>query len=164
VKTWSCVQQPRSEAEAFPILRTHQDDVRSLDEQGSKIFAPTFGDAAENRSTTCAVLAGYETKPRTEVASTLECLASTYGSDHGGRDQWANARNAHKAPAIGFFLADLLDLTCDRLDPFIEPYPVFVGPTIRPFIRGEISSWRKAGISQATYFNWKKKYDGLLPT
>ena len=23
---------------------------------------------------------------------------------------------------------------------------------------------RKAGISQATYFNWKKMYDGLLPT
>ena len=23
---------------------------------------------------------------------------------------------------------------------------------------------RKAGISQATYFNWKNKYDGLLPT
>jgi putative transposase len=23
---------------------------------------------------------------------------------------------------------------------------------------------RKAGISQGTYFNWKKKYDGLLPT
>ena len=22
---------------------------------------------------------------------------------------------------------------------------------------------RKAGISAATYFNWKKKYDGLLP-
>ncbi len=22
---------------------------------------------------------------------------------------------------------------------------------------------RKAGISQATYFNWKKKYDGLQP-
>ena len=22
---------------------------------------------------------------------------------------------------------------------------------------------RKAGISQATYLNWKKKYDGLLP-
>jgi putative transposase len=22
---------------------------------------------------------------------------------------------------------------------------------------------RKSGISQATYFNWKKKYDGLLP-
>ena len=22
---------------------------------------------------------------------------------------------------------------------------------------------RKAGISQVTYFNWKKKYDGLLP-
>ena len=22
---------------------------------------------------------------------------------------------------------------------------------------------RKTGISQATYFNWKKKYDGLLP-
>jgi putative transposase len=23
---------------------------------------------------------------------------------------------------------------------------------------------RKAGISQATYFNWKRKYDELLPT
>ena len=23
---------------------------------------------------------------------------------------------------------------------------------------------RKAGISQATYFNWKKRYNGLLPT
>ena len=23
---------------------------------------------------------------------------------------------------------------------------------------------RKTGISQATYFHWKKKYDGLLPT
>ncbi len=23
---------------------------------------------------------------------------------------------------------------------------------------------RRAGISQATYFNWKKKYDGRLPT
>jgi putative transposase len=23
---------------------------------------------------------------------------------------------------------------------------------------------RKVGISQATYFNWKKKYEGLLPT
>ena len=23
---------------------------------------------------------------------------------------------------------------------------------------------RKAGISRATYFNWKKKYDGLLPS
>ena len=23
---------------------------------------------------------------------------------------------------------------------------------------------RKAGISQATYFNWKKRYDRLLPT
>jgi putative transposase len=22
---------------------------------------------------------------------------------------------------------------------------------------------RRAGISQATYYNWKKKYDGLLP-
>jgi putative transposase len=23
---------------------------------------------------------------------------------------------------------------------------------------------RRAGISEATYFNWKKRYDGLLPT
>lgn len=24
--------------------------------------------------------------------------------------------------------------------------------------------FRRAGISDATYYNWKKKYDGLLPT
>ena len=24
--------------------------------------------------------------------------------------------------------------------------------------------FRKAGISQATYFNWKKKYEGLMPS
>ncbi|MDA9456406.1 transposase [Bradyrhizobium sp. CCBAU 21359] len=29
---------------------------------------------------------------------------------------------------------------------------------------GAVAECRKAGISQATYFNWKKKYDGLLPT
>jgi len=23
---------------------------------------------------------------------------------------------------------------------------------------------RKAGVNQATYFNWKRKYDGLLPS
>jgi putative transposase len=27
-----------------------------------------------------------------------------------------------------------------------------------------VADCRKAGISQATYFNWKKRYDGLLPT
>ena len=27
-----------------------------------------------------------------------------------------------------------------------------------------VKIYRKAGISQATYFNWKKKHDGLLPT
>src|SRR5438128_1875365 len=45
-----------------------------------------------------------------EIAPALECLAGTNGSDHGGRDQWANAGNAHEALAVGFVLADLLDL------------------------------------------------------
>ena len=30
--------------------------------------------------------------------------------------------------------------------------------------RGRGGDRRKAGISQATYFNWKQKYDGLLPS
>jgi hypothetical protein len=34
VQPWSCILQPRSEAEAIPIVRAHQDDVCSLDEQG----------------------------------------------------------------------------------------------------------------------------------
>ena len=28
----------------------------------------------------------------------------------------------------------------------------------------KFSDARKAGISQATYFNWKKKYAGLMPS
>ena len=40
MKPWSCIEQPCSEAEAFPIVRAHQDDVCGLDEQGSKIEVP----------------------------------------------------------------------------------------------------------------------------
>jgi hypothetical protein len=87
MKPWGCVRKQCSEAEARPIVRTHQSDVRSLDEQGSKIFTPSLGYAARDRSTTCAVLAWHETKPCTEIASPLEILAGTYGGDHGRRDQ-----------------------------------------------------------------------------
>jgi hypothetical protein len=36
-------------------VRTHEDDVCGLDEQSSEILAPSFGDAAEDGSATCAV-------------------------------------------------------------------------------------------------------------
>jgi hypothetical protein len=75
MKPWSCVQQPCSEAEAFPIVRAHQDDVCGLDEQGSEILAPALGDATQDGSTTCTVLAWDETKPCAEVSPALECLA-----------------------------------------------------------------------------------------
>jgi hypothetical protein len=50
MKPWRCVQKPCSEAEALPVVRTHQDDVCGLDEQGSEILAPSFGDSAEDGS------------------------------------------------------------------------------------------------------------------
>ena len=95
-----------SEAEAFPIVRAHQDDVCGLDEQGSEILAPALGDAGEDRSATCAVLAWHETKPCAEIAPALECLAGADGGDHSGRDQRANAGNAHEALAVGFLLRE----------------------------------------------------------
>src|SRR6476620_1233392 len=101
----------------------HQDDVRSLDEQGSQILAPSLGDATEDGSTTCAVLAWDKTKPCAEVTPALECLAGTDGGHHGGRDQRANAGHAHEATAISFLLADLVDLAGKGLDPLIERRP-----------------------------------------
>src|SRR5580704_15894090 len=121
-----CIQKPCSEAEALPIVRTHQDDVCGLDKQGSEILAPALGDATQDGSTTCTVLAWDETKPCAEVSPALECLAGANGSDHCGRDQWANAGHAHEATAVGFFLTDRLNLVGNGLDPFIETYPVFV--------------------------------------
>jgi hypothetical protein len=126
MKPWSRVSKPCSEAEALPIGREHQDDVCGLDEQGSEILAPSLGDAAQNGSTTCAVLGWHETKPCPEISPALECLAGTNGSNNGGRDQWANAGNAHEALAVGFLLADLLDLAGDRIDSLIERNPVFI--------------------------------------
>jgi len=72
--SWDCIEKPCSEAEALPIVRAHQDDVCSLDEQGSEILASSLGDAAQDGSTTSAVLAWQKTKPRAEVSPALECL------------------------------------------------------------------------------------------
>jgi hypothetical protein len=120
MQPWSRVQQPCSEAEAFPIVRAHQDDVCGLDEQGSKILAASLGDAAQDGPATCAVLAWHKTKPCPEIAPALECLPCSDGSDHGRRDQRTDTGNAHEALAVGFLLADLLDLAGDRVDPLIE--------------------------------------------
>jgi hypothetical protein len=56
VQPRGCVLQPWSEAEAKPIVWTHQDDFGRLNEQGPEVLAPAFGDAAQNSSATCAVL------------------------------------------------------------------------------------------------------------
>src|SRR5579871_5718587 len=74
----------------------------------------------------CAVLAWHEAKPCAEVSPALECLTSADGGHHGGRDQRADTGHAREAPAVGFLVADLLDLARKGLDPFIETNPVFV--------------------------------------
>jgi len=43
-----------------------------------------------------------------------------------GRYLRTNAGNAHQALAIGFALADQLDLVCGAFDPLVEPKPVFI--------------------------------------
>src|SRR4029450_12825925 len=50
----------------------------------------------------------------------------TDGGHHGGRDQWADAGDAHQATAVGFLLTDLVDLAGKCLDALIERYPVLV--------------------------------------
>src|SRR5262249_35658576 len=126
VQPWGRVLQPCSEAEALPVVRAHQDDVCSLDEQGPEVLASSLGDAAQNRSATCAVLTWDKTKPCSEVTPALECLAGTNGGHHGGRDQRTDAGNAHQATAVGFLLTDLVDLAGKCLDPLIERCPVLI--------------------------------------
>src|SRR5215471_9267158 len=92
----------------------------------------SLGDATQDGSTTCAVLAWHETKPCAEVSPALECLAGANGSDHGGRDQRADTGNAHEALAVGFLLTDRLNLASDGLDSRIDAYPVFVEPGDQP--------------------------------
>jgi hypothetical protein len=128
MQPWRCVQKPCSEAEALPIVGAHQNDFCGLDEQGPEVLASSLGDATQDGSTTCAVLAWHETKPCAEVSPALECLAGANGSDHGGREKRADTGNAHEALAVGFLLTDRLNLASDGLDSRIDAYPVFVEP------------------------------------
>jgi hypothetical protein len=84
MKPWSCVEKPCSEAEALPIVRTHQYDVCGLNEEGSEVLASPLGDATQDGSTTCDLLAWHKTKPRAKITPALECLACTNGSNRGG--------------------------------------------------------------------------------
>ena len=51
-------------------------------------------------------------------------------------------------------------------DEGLEVFGRPVGVDFEAGFRGDAvaDNGRKAGISQATYFYWKRKYDGLLPT
>ncbi len=71
VKPGCCLGEPRPEAEFLPIVRSHQDDVRRLDKQGSQILAATLGYASKDRFTAGAELTGDEANPGAEVTSQL---------------------------------------------------------------------------------------------
>jgi hypothetical protein len=116
-------------------LRAHQNDVCGLDEEGSEILSASLGDTAHDGSTTCAVLAWHETRPCSEIAPALECLAGTNGSDHGGRDRRANAGNASFSLIFSISLA----IVSIRSSSEIKSSQ---GPAIRPRIRGDIPSSR----------------------
>ena len=53
--------EPWSEAEFLPIVRSRQDDVGRLDEQGAQVLAAALGYASKDRSATGAVLAWNKT-------------------------------------------------------------------------------------------------------
>ena len=60
------------------------------------------------------------------VTPALERLACSDGGYDSCRDQRTDTGNAHEATAVGFLLADLVDLAGKGLDPLIETNPVFV--------------------------------------
>jgi hypothetical protein len=115
---------------------------------GPEILAPALGDAPQDGSATGAVPPWNETKPRAEVSTTFEKrLAGADGGRHGGRDQWADAENAHEAMAVGFLFTDLLDLVGKGLDPLVEICPVIVETDTQ--IRAKITyALRTSGILQ----------------
>jgi hypothetical protein len=64
--------EPRAEAISGPVMRAHQENLRSLDQQSAQIFATPLGDAAEDRPATSAVLSRYEPQPGGKIATALE--------------------------------------------------------------------------------------------
>ncbi len=118
--------EPRPEAEFLPIVRSHQDDMRSLDEEGPQIFAAALGYASKDRFAARAVLAGNETDPSAKVTSTPESFTRSYGGHHRRRYDRPDTGNAHQPLAVFLGLADHLDLAGDALDAIVELQPVFV--------------------------------------
>lgn len=107
------VLQPRSEAELTPVVRSHQDDVRRLDEQRAQISTAPLRDSAQDRAPASAVLPWDQAEPRAEVATPVERFATSDRGNHSRRDQGADAGDAHQANAVGLLLAELLDLAAD---------------------------------------------------
>ncbi len=65
------LREPRPEAELLPIVRSHQDDMRRLDEQGPQILATALGYASKDRFATRAELARDEADPGAFLAAEL---------------------------------------------------------------------------------------------
>ena len=106
----SRARQPIAEAEVRPTMWAHHDDPRRLNEQHPQISAAAFSDAAEDLTSSGAVLPGNQPHPSRKITPAIKCLSSTDGSDHCRRDHQADAGHCHDVDAVLFGLADLFNL------------------------------------------------------
>jgi hypothetical protein len=116
-----CGFEPPAEAISRPIVRTHQQDLRRLDQQRAQVLAAPLGDAAEDRPTARAMLSRNETEPGSKVAPALKSLSHADRRHNTGGDYGPYARYTHQSPTLGLDLAELFDLTGDRLDALVQP-------------------------------------------
>jgi len=117
-------RQPRSETEPGPIVRTHQDYLRSLDQERSQISAAALRNPAERRSSARAVLPGHQPDPRGHVSAAVEGLAPADGRDQRRGDDRPHARDGSQITAMSLALSDFGDLGGDAVDAGLEPHPV----------------------------------------
>jgi hypothetical protein len=94
--------EPSPEAEFVPILGPHQDDIRRLDEERSKIFAASFGAASKDSACAGGVLPRNKPQLGAEVSSAFERFAAADGGDHRCRDQRPDPGDGHEFLAASF--------------------------------------------------------------
>src|SRR5262245_31122537 len=70
-----------------------QQDSRRLDQQHAQVSATPLGDAAEDRSSSGAVLPWHKAEPGGKIAAAVERLPGADRRHKGGRDQRPNPRD-----------------------------------------------------------------------
>lgn len=82
VHTSARLFQPGTEAEAGPVVRPYQNDMRRMNEKRAQVFASTLRDVTEDRLAAGRALTRHQTQPSGKVAPAIEGFTGADGRRH----------------------------------------------------------------------------------